>query len=179
MSCCAVSCKGITKYLHMDFPLSSFTHKLILTVKMNLWWQLVIVHIRPCVVSDRRNEDVCICRVLHHPDGDGVMVIESWYTLKRMTLDSADGGWSLLSISLNNVRGESPSCFCLYVCAARCVYLLLCKQTTFKWNEVTSRGDTHSNTHAPVWTLCFNWHPHRRSPWRLFSEVFPCLCWSL
>ena len=83
-----------------------------------------------------------------------------------MSHDTADGGWSLLapSLSLSNVHGGNPSwfwvvCVCVFVWSGLFTFLLLCKQTTFKWREATPRGNTNSNTH--LCTDCvFNWRPH-------------------
>ncbi len=107
-------------------------------------------------------------------DGDWKLIYsenDSWYSR----------WWLIPPHSLTLAQycsGESPCFFwgvCVCVCVCMCVWLgvftslLLCKQTTFKW---TPRGETHTQTHTCVWTLCFNWHRHRRCP-RDF--IFWCL----
>lgn len=165
---------------HMIFPLSSFTDRLILPEKISLWWKSAIVHITPCVLSHGGNEDRFMCRLWRRTDCGGVMVIESWYTQREWLMKQqmvADPS-SLSHTRSITFRGKPILFGCVCVCVWLGVFtsLLPCKQTTFKWSEVTPRGETHTQTHTCVWTLCFNWHRRRRSPRGLFSDVLPCLC---
>lgn len=97
---------------------------------------------------------------------DSMLTVMEWRWLKADTLtenESWYSRWRLIpplapSLSLSNFQGGNPSwfwvvCVCVFVWSGLFTFLLLCKQTTFKWRGKRLPEETPTQTHTCARTV--------------------------